>query len=130
MWNFQDTFETRNRSYICAFSISQTVPLNEVKICFGKLYDALKFIFGLSLEKGISPDGLKLIRVTPTFEGGNRSELGSLYIITFTNTSKKTKLFAPNNLFFKLAVQLTTELFNIPIKYFKLLKIICIHWVC
>ena len=92
MWNFQDTFETHNRSYICAFSISQTVPLNEVKICFGKLYDALKFIFGLSLEKGIFPDGLKLIRVTPTFEGGNRSELGSLIHNHFHKYLKENKI--------------------------------------
>ena len=27
MWNFQDTFETRKRSFISAFSICMTVPL-------------------------------------------------------------------------------------------------------
>ena len=92
MWNFQDTFETRNQSYICAFSIYKTAPLNEVKICFGKLYDALKFIFGLSLEKGISPDGLKLIRVISTFRGGNRSELGSLIHNHFHKHLKENKI--------------------------------------
>ena len=57
-----------------------------------QLYDALKFIFGLSLEKGISPDGLKLIRVTPTFEGGNRPELGSLIHNHFHKYLKENKI--------------------------------------
>ena len=29
MWNFQDTFETRTRSFISAFLIWMTVPLRE-----------------------------------------------------------------------------------------------------
>ena len=29
MQNFQDTFETRKRSFICAFSICMTVPLRK-----------------------------------------------------------------------------------------------------
>ena len=33
MRNFQDTFETRNRSFISAFSICMTVPLNQIRHC-------------------------------------------------------------------------------------------------
>ena len=32
MRNFQDTFETRKRSFICAFSICMTVPLSKIYI--------------------------------------------------------------------------------------------------
>ena len=35
MWNFQDIFETRKRSFISTFSICMTVPLREITLhCF------------------------------------------------------------------------------------------------
>ena len=55
--------------------------------------------------------------------------LNVLRIITFTNASQKIKFFSPNNLVFKLVIQLTTQLFNL-IKYLKLLKITCLRRAC
>ena len=48
-----------------------------VKKCFAKLYDSLKFIFDLSLEKRIFPDDVKTTRFNPVFIGGGRSKLGN-----------------------------------------------------
>ena len=50
---------------------------NFVKKCFGELYDHLKFIFELSLEKVIFPDDLKIARNTSVFKVGDWSKLGN-----------------------------------------------------
>ena len=42
--------------------------------CFAQLYVSLKFIFELSLENEMLRDDLKIVRVTPDFKGGDRSE--------------------------------------------------------
>ena len=47
------------------------------KKCFGELWDPLKFVFDLSLEKRIFPDDLKIARINPVFIGGDRSKLGN-----------------------------------------------------
>ena len=52
------------------------ISFNVVK-CFGELYDTLKFIFELSLEKGIFPDDLKIARATPVFKGSDLFKLGN-----------------------------------------------------
>ena len=46
-----------------------------VKKCFGELYDPLKFIYDLPLEKRIFPGDLKISRFNPVFMGGDRSKL-------------------------------------------------------
>ena len=51
------------------------ISFDVVKKCFGELYDPLKFIFELSLEKEIFPDDLKIARVTSVFKGGHHSKL-------------------------------------------------------
>ena len=51
------------------------ICFNVVKKCSGELYDPLKFIFELSLEKRIFPDDLKIAKVTPVFKGGDCSKL-------------------------------------------------------
>ena len=53
------------------------ISFNVFKKCFGELYDPIKFIFELSLEKGVFLDDLKITRVTPVFKGGDRSKLGN-----------------------------------------------------
>ena len=41
-------------------------------------YDVpLKFMFALSLEKGIFADDLKIARITPVYKGGGRSKWGN-----------------------------------------------------
>ena len=54
------------------------INFNVVKKCFGELYGLLKFIFNLSLEKGIFSDALKIARVAPIFKSGDRSDLETL----------------------------------------------------
>ena len=41
MRNFHDTFETSKRSFISAFSICMTVPLNEMDLRDGKYLESL-----------------------------------------------------------------------------------------
>ena len=119
------------------------INFNVVKECLGELYDPLKFIFKLSLEKRIFPNDLKT--VTPVFKGGDRSKLGHykpiLMLLCFYKILDRimynriykyvleTKFFTLNNSVFNLAIQLTMQLFNLLITHFKLLKITCIQWV-
>ena len=42
MRNFQDTFETRKRSFISAFSICMTVPIKHVKLIISENYNECK----------------------------------------------------------------------------------------
>ena len=42
MRNFQDTFETRKRSFISAFSICMTVPIKHVKLIIFENYNECK----------------------------------------------------------------------------------------
>ena len=45
MRNFQNPFETRKRSFICAFSICMTVPLDTLNFPRRSLYITLKLLF-------------------------------------------------------------------------------------
>ena len=42
----------------------------------------------------------------------------------------ENKIIDTNNLFFKLAIQVNSQLFNLTIKYLKLFKIVCICQTC
>ena len=44
MWNFQDTFETRKRSFITAFSTYMTVPSKEPGTVFVEFKKELKIV--------------------------------------------------------------------------------------
>ena len=119
---------------------------NVVKKCFGELNDPLKFIFDLSLEKRIFPDDLKTARVNPGFKGGGRSNLGNYRQLSVLSCFSKiperimynrfhkyvleNTVLHPKHLLLKLAIQVTTQLFNLTIKYLKLLKITSIRWTC
>ena len=41
------------------------VSFNVIKKCFGELCEPLKYLFNLSIVKGIFPDDLKIAKVTP-----------------------------------------------------------------
>ena len=45
------------------------ISYNVIKKCFGSLYKPLKYLFNLSIEKGVFPDDLKISRVTPSYKG-------------------------------------------------------------
>ena len=67
---------------------------NVVKKCFGELYGPLKFIFNLSLEKGIFSDALKIARVTPIFKSGDRSDLETLDQSQCSHAFPKEKFYS------------------------------------
>ena len=48
-----------------------------LKNCFGALHKPLLLVFNLSIVKGIFPDDLKIICVTPDFKGGDEKDLGN-----------------------------------------------------
>ena len=48
-----------------------------MKNCFGELCDPFKYIFNLSLKKGIFPDRVKIAKVTPVFKGGDSVDLSN-----------------------------------------------------
>ena len=50
------------------------ISFNVAEKCFGELCVSLKFKFDLSPEKEMLPDDSKIVRVTPVFKGGDRSE--------------------------------------------------------
>lgn len=66
------------KKHLPSYSGYDKIIFNVVKKCCGELYGPLKFIFNLSLEKGIFSDALKIARVTPIFKSGDRSHLETL----------------------------------------------------
>ena len=72
MQNFQDTFETRNQSFISAFSICMTVPLSDI----------LRYVFDLSLQTGILPDLMKIAKATPILKTGDLKEISNYRAIS------------------------------------------------
>ena len=45
------------------------ISYNVIKKCLVSLCEPLKYLFNLSIEKGVFPDDLKIARVTPIYEG-------------------------------------------------------------
>ena len=44
------------------------ISFNVLKRCFSSMCEPLKYLFNLSIEKGIFPDDLKIAKVTPIYE--------------------------------------------------------------
>ena len=53
------------------------ISLNVVKKCFSSLCEPLKYLFNLSIEKGIFPDDLKIAKVTPIYKADDKSDLSN-----------------------------------------------------
>ena len=51
------------------------VSFNVIKKCFGELCEPLKYLFNLSIVKGIFPDDLKIAKVTPVHKADNNSNV-------------------------------------------------------
>ena len=51
------------------------ISFNVVKKCFSSLCEPLKYLFNLSIEKGILPDDLKIAKVTPIYKAEDKSDL-------------------------------------------------------
>ena len=53
------------------------ISFNVVKKCFSSLCEPLKYLFNLSIEKGIFPDDLKIAKVTPIYKADDKSDLSN-----------------------------------------------------
>ena len=53
------------------------VSFNVIKKCFGELCEPLKYLFNLSIVKGIFPDDLKIAKVTPIYKADNSSNVSN-----------------------------------------------------
>ena len=53
------------------------ISFNVVKKCFSSLCEPMKYMFNLSIEKGIFPDDLKIAKVTPIYKADDKSNLSN-----------------------------------------------------
>ena len=53
------------------------MSFNVIKKCFGVLCELLKYLFNLSIFKGIFPDDLKVAKVTPIYKADNSSNISN-----------------------------------------------------
>ena len=53
------------------------VSFSVIKKCFGELCQPLKYLFNLSIVKGICPDDLKIAKVTPIYKADNSSNISN-----------------------------------------------------
>ena len=53
------------------------MSFNVIKKCFGELCEPLKYLFNLSIVKGIFPDDLKIAKVTPIYKADNSSNISN-----------------------------------------------------
>ena len=57
------------------------ISFNVIKNCFGELSEILRYVFDLSLQTGIFPDPLKIVKVTPVFKTGDLKEISNYHPI-------------------------------------------------
>ena len=53
------------------------MSFNVIKTCFGELCEPLKYLFNLSIVKGIFPDDLKIAKVTRIYHADNSSNINN-----------------------------------------------------
>ena len=53
------------------------INFNVIRSCFGKLCEPLQYLLTLPFEKSISPDDLKITKVTPLVKTGDNAELSN-----------------------------------------------------
>ena len=53
------------------------ISYNVIKKSFGNLCEPLKYLFNLSIEKGVFPDDLKIVWVTPIYKGEDSSDISN-----------------------------------------------------
>ena len=58
------------------------ISVNVVKKCFSSLCESLKYLFNLSIEKGIFPDDLKIAKVTLIYKADDKSGVSNYRLIS------------------------------------------------
>ena len=53
------------------------ISFNVLKKCFSSLCEPLKYLFNLSIEKGIFPDDIKIAKVTSIYKADDKSDLSN-----------------------------------------------------
>ena len=53
------------------------ISFNVLKKCFSSLCELLKYLFNLSIEKGIFLDDLKITKGTPNYKADDKSDLSN-----------------------------------------------------
>ena len=86
------------------------VGFNVIKKCFGELCEPLKYLFNLSIVKGIFPDDLKCLKVTLIYKVDNSSNVSNVRPISVLPCFSK---------------MLERVIYNHPQKYLKGQNILC-----
>ena len=66
-------YYTKSNKSLCYDNISYDV----IKKCFDSLCEHLKYLFDLSIEKGVFLDDLKIAPVTPIYKGEGSSDVSN-----------------------------------------------------
>ena len=53
------------------------ISYNVIEKCFGSLCEPLKYLFNISIKKGVFPDDLKIARVTLIYKGKDSSDVSN-----------------------------------------------------
>ena len=126
------------------------ISFNVVKKCFSSFCELLKYLFNLSIEKGIFPDDLKIAKVTPVYKADDKSDLSNYRPISVLSCFSKilerimynrlyqylteNKILYPNslslsNLVSRRDTRLNMLSYNWLVKFLNLLNTISILWV-
>ena len=86
------------------------VGFNVIKKCFGELCEPSKYLFNLSIVKGIFPDDLKCLKVTLIYKADNSSNVSNVRPISVLPCFSK---------------MIERVIYNRPQKYLKDQNILC-----
>ena len=84
------------------------ISYNVIIKCFGSLCEPLKYLFNLSIEKGVLPDGLETARVTPIYKGEGSSDVSNYRPISVLPCFSKILERIMNNRLYKYLIENNT----------------------
>ena len=121
------------------------ISFNVLKKCFSSLCEPLKYLFNLSIEKGIFPDELKIAKVTPIYNADDKSDLSNYRPISVLSCFSKilerimhnrlyqylteNKILYPKQSGFQTGHSTEHAIVQLVIKFLNLLNTISILWV-
>ena len=66
------------------------INFNVIKQCSGELCGPLKYLFDLSLQRGVFPDLMKIAVVSPIFKTDDTADISNYHPILFFLVSQKS----------------------------------------